>query len=94
MTRRRFEEVVGIGPQEAEEVGSGPRESFKYYVCFWSPLVCCGMKTTLIIETVRVPWLEEVGLEEVALRRAGIQEAGRAHPEEVRGGCWDWPPGG
>ena len=64
----------------------GPRESFKYYLCFWSSLVWCGTKTTLIIETVRVAWLEEVGLEELALRRAGIQEAGWIDPEEARRG--------
>ncbi len=44
------------------------------------------MKTTLIIETVRVARLEKVVLEELALRRAGIQEAGCVDPEEARRG--------
>ena len=70
----------------AEGVGRGPHMSFKYYVCVLNPLVYCGMKTTLIIETVRVAWLEEVGLEELALRRAGIQEVGWIDPEDARRG--------
>ena len=38
-------------------------------------------------ETVRVAGLEEVGLEDLALRTAGMQEAGWIDPEEVcRGG--------
>ena len=87
--------LVGLALRRlAEDAAREPRVSFKYYVCFWSPLVCCGMKTTLIIETVRAAWLEEVraawleevGLEDLALRRAGIQEAGWVDPEEARRG--------
>ena len=61
-------------------------------MCFWSPLVWCGTKTTLIFKTVRVAWLEEVGLEDVALRRVGVQEAGWVDPE-ARRGVWEGPEG-
>ncbi len=57
--------------------------SFKYYVFVWRFLVCCGMKTTPLVEIVRAAWLEEVGLEKLALRRAGIQEVGWIVSEEA-----------
>ena len=76
MTRRRLAEGARRAPSE-----------FQILCVFLELLVWCGSKTTLVFETVRVAWLEEVGLEEVALRRAGIQEAGWIDPEEAcRGG--------
>ncbi len=49
------------------------------------------MKTILIFEIVRVVWLGEVGLEELASRRAGIEEVGWIDPGEARRGVWEGP---
>ncbi len=68
-------------------LGKKPHVSFKYYVCFWIPLVWCGTQRMLIFETVRVAWFEEVDLGELALRRVRIQEAGWIDPKKaLRGG--------
>ncbi len=87
LTSRR---LMGLAPRRpAEEVGSGPEKGFKYYVSFWSPLVCCGMKTALIIETARLAaWLTETSLWKMVWRSsASLRLVG---PEEVRQGGWEW----
>ncbi len=58
----------------------------------WSPLVCCGIRTTLMFEIVRVAWLDAAGLGELASRRAGIEEAGWIVPGRGSPRGWDGAP--